>query len=403
VQNDIKNISTLLFEVLLVSKIFKEFQGQTIRINGVCYTYTGETLDTPNSDPSEIESTFGSCLECELVSTSSTSSESMANLSSESSSQSDFVDIGECTSPCDLTVQFRTFTIPDRLEVYDANGLQLDTGDISTGLSFNTYNFSQLECPITVCVYAPSAGTAWDIKINGCGMNVQERGGQVVQKCYESPALQSSSSSQSMSSESSSSLSFSSESSSSEPMGDVSSSSSSPGAVPSSCPGSNPEMLITVTGASGSVTWCGETWNLPADSGDQRTVCPTSYSIFQGTGGSYTNGTRVARHRWTHNNDLRMQRLYSNQLPYGGFYLRQRHRLNGLFGGASLQADERYHYQTSGGFTSMSDSVGNLTNGLTIGSAMITYSDYQLGGNFFGSETVGGNTFSWVKGNGWPT
>ena len=46
--------------------------------------------------------------------------------------------------------------------------------------------------------------------------------------------------------------------------------------VPNPCV-DEPEMLLTVTGTTGQVTWCGETWNLPTDSGVEKSVCPTEY------------------------------------------------------------------------------------------------------------------------------
>ena len=42
------------------------------------------------------------------------------------------------------------------------------------------------------------------------------------------------------------------------------------------CNWNRPSMLLTVTGTSGTVIWCGKTWNLPADSGEEREVCATS-------------------------------------------------------------------------------------------------------------------------------
>jgi hypothetical protein len=38
-------------------------------------------------------------------------------------------------------------------------------------------------------------------------------------------------------------------------------------------------MQLTVTGASGTVNWAGETWNLPADSGVVKCVCPSVYTL----------------------------------------------------------------------------------------------------------------------------
>jgi len=42
--------------------------------------------------------------------------------------------------------------------------------------------------------------------------------------------------------------------------------------------GTEPSIALTVTGATGTITWCGQTWTLPGDSGVTKQVCPTSYS-----------------------------------------------------------------------------------------------------------------------------
>ena len=45
------------------------------------------------------------------------------------------------------------------------------------------------------------------------------------------------------------------------------------------CPDLDPGMVLTVTGATGSITWSDEVWNLDTgDSGDPREVCPTKYT-----------------------------------------------------------------------------------------------------------------------------
>jgi hypothetical protein len=67
-------------------KIFKNYQGESIRINGVCYKYGGETTATVNTSPNDIEATFGSCLACEIEESTSSSSESFDNFSSSTSS-----------------------------------------------------------------------------------------------------------------------------------------------------------------------------------------------------------------------------------------------------------------------------------------------------------------------------
>jgi hypothetical protein len=71
------------------------------------------------------------------------------------------------------------------LQVSDNFGIQLDTGEISTGNAYNTYNLTNLDCPVSICVFAPNLGTAWDVEADGCGMSINQSGGQITQRCYE--------------------------------------------------------------------------------------------------------------------------------------------------------------------------------------------------------------------------
>ena len=52
--------------------------------------------------------------------------------------------------------------------------------------------------------------------------------------------------------------------------------------------GFDPSMAGTVTGASGTITWMGETWVLPGESGVTKCVCPDMYSHYTLTGGLNT-------------------------------------------------------------------------------------------------------------------
>jgi len=72
----------------MANKIFDDYQGASIKINGVCYKWIGETVKPINSYPIEIEEVFDSCLECALDSSSSESSlsESSESIGAESSS-----------------------------------------------------------------------------------------------------------------------------------------------------------------------------------------------------------------------------------------------------------------------------------------------------------------------------
>jgi len=177
----------------VANRIFNDFQGISIRVDGECYKFIGDTVSPPNTDPSEITGTFASCLECDLESTSSTSSESIENVSSESSSESSHISIESCVTPCTMEIVFQAIVIPDRLIVTDGTGVLLDTGFIA---GTHRYTFNDVVCPVLVCVDATESGTQWHLAVNGCGFNIATLGGEGFH-CWETGGLESSSSSDS--------------------------------------------------------------------------------------------------------------------------------------------------------------------------------------------------------------
>jgi len=75
----------------MANRIFDDYQGPSVKVNGVCYKFIGETTSSVNSYPTQIQGTFDSCLECALESSSSestvsSSSESFDNVSTSSES-----------------------------------------------------------------------------------------------------------------------------------------------------------------------------------------------------------------------------------------------------------------------------------------------------------------------------
>jgi hypothetical protein len=73
----------------MANKVLKDYQGQTIKIDGVCYQYGGSTPLAVDTLPTEIGGVFESCLECALESSSSSfdpSSSSSIGYSESSSS-----------------------------------------------------------------------------------------------------------------------------------------------------------------------------------------------------------------------------------------------------------------------------------------------------------------------------
>jgi len=184
-------------------------------------------------------------------------------------------------------------------------------------------------------------------------------------------------------------------SSSSSSWSSSSSSSSSNGAyVPTlQCAGgTEPSMVVTVTGASGTVDWLGKTWNLPQDSGLQQEVCPTSYDIVQ-TGSVPTYSARNTWIKWVSNNDhLQIGRRRGNSGFSSKYAFIQ--IMDGFAGGSVNYRD--YFLDFSGSPTS----VFNLGL-ITPADAGQSISDYRITDNYFGSHTVNDITYTWERGTNW--
>jgi hypothetical protein len=149
------------------------------------------------------------------------------------------------------------------------------------------------------------------------------------------------------------------------------------------CSGSNdPNMQLTVSGASGTVDWCGEIWNLPADSGDTRCVCPTTYNQFR-------SAVPTASNRWAYGSSLQMLRN-----SYSGTFDQQNSlRLNPV---GAVDSLDLWRFYLSTVYSSF-NALGFIS---TVPFA--TYSDYLITNEYFGSHTTGGITYTWDKGINWP-
>jgi hypothetical protein len=55
----------------MANKILDDYQGGSIKINGVCYKFIGETTSSVNTIPSELGGIYDNCLECAVESSSS--------------------------------------------------------------------------------------------------------------------------------------------------------------------------------------------------------------------------------------------------------------------------------------------------------------------------------------------
>jgi hypothetical protein len=158
--------------------------------------------------------------------------------------------------------------------------------------------------------------------------------------------------------------------------------------TPNFC-GGDPSMQVSVSGASGTINWLGETWNLPADSGVKKCVCPTNY-----TKGQYPIfTTEQANNIWDYkvglDYHLRLKRLH---------YLNSTsdYAINSLIFDVGALSNDFKHWV--GGTVVNSNFDLNLISAV----GQPTNSDYIITDDFFGMHTISGITYEWERGEDWP-
>jgi hypothetical protein len=171
------------------------------------------------------------------------------------------------------------------------------------------------------------------------------------------------------------------------------------------CSGSNnPNMQLTVTGASGTVNWAGETWNLPADSGVVKCVCPDQYTLTtRTTTGLTSEGLweeewkkytptstsyyALKLRRWVQNYSVPpIQNVGNNQID--------------IFIGGYNRSTYSYNWQNMTGST---QTAGGGFAGIMIGGVPEhgLPSTVRLENRFFTSKVISGITYTWAKGINW--
>lgn len=189
---------------------------------------------------------------------------------------------------------------------------------------------------------------------------------------------------------------------------------------PEDCAGNpcdpDPEMLLTVTGTSGTINWCGQTWVLPGDSGVEKSVCPTFYAKVKAQSTITTfQIQRIAYERWRHdttgtpNGLLRLSRFYgANGAPGTGGFGSAINDARLRPSGGSLAYNYRKQtwlwgptWPTRYSFFTVTNTGLGLTEGATAAFARYTNNDYLILDSFFGSHVIGGVTYSWARGAGW--
>lgn len=181
------------------------------------------------------------------------------------------------------------------------------------------------------------------------------------------------------------------------------------GTTPSSCPNSDPEMVVTVTGAVGTINWCGETWVLPGDSGVQKTVCPTAYSKQKSTTNAVPGAKYafIAEHYWRNLSDTVGLDLLRN---YHVQYFYYKWQSVGINRNALIVGPDRdsrtwgvkfSSRPATGGFYPTANTLYSDINQILTVTPPYYAGNYNLTGAFFGSHVIGGITYAWAKGNGW--
>lgn len=149
------------------------------------------------------------------------------------------------------------------------------------------------------------------------------------------------------------------------------------------------EMLVTVTGGVGAINWCGEVWNLPGDSGVQKSVCPATDIKLQFYTTFFPNSAN-ATDRWTITNLSLNRNWFQTPLYYAG--------INRL----TVQGEKDSRYYTIDLLLPTSKTATPFsTINKVLGVAFPNYTAYALTDEFFGNHTIAGITYAWEKGGGW--
>ena len=179
----------------------------------------------------------------------------------------------------------------------------------------------------------------------------------------------------------------------------------------------NPEMLCTVTGASGTITWVGETWNLPGDSGVEKSVCPDHYRKERlSTRTTCPPPGGNAYHHWKKGTSfayptLGVSRTIYTKAIFGSLFDLRKNEAVHFEDGAGHKYDTYYwtgnvscgtanpYTAFPAGSTLYYSSVGVLLTGVE---PFWSAPGYLIRDAAFGSHVQGGITYTWARGAGWP-
>lgn len=200
------------------------------------------------------------------------------------------------------------------------------------------------------------------------------------------------------------------------------------------CGCSNPTVDLTVSGASGTITWCAKVWNLPTDSGVTYRVCMQPLNFYRKNNFLYStfrfnsyfmttviSNVYLYKVRYSINfyaaapayKSLALQRiaggrkrLVNRYYPYGFLGTLKSFTNTNLVGltntaGSNGPFQDWHWVQYASPYTYNGPYYWGQMNIIPTTMGWATWSDYQVT-NLFGSHTAGGVTYTWAKATGWP-
>jgi hypothetical protein len=149
-------------------------------------------------------------------------------------------------------------------------------------------------------------------------------------------------------------------------------------------------MIVTVSGNTSNVTWCGKTWT-PAESGVGKAVCPSDETYR-----STKLGPDRATHKWALNGyGIKIRKALSSSTNTAKCYLYTPT-------GGSVSSYLQLNYNSGNRTTAYRFNEGNPTPDFGINVSTLSPATHKFGDNFFNSYTnSNGVTFSWGKSAEW--
>ena len=153
------------------------------------------------------------------------------------------------------------------------------------------------------------------------------------------------------------------------------------------------------------ITWAGETWVVPAQSGVEIEVCPTSYKKNRTQNKpNPTTYDLTATHYWRNSLLLLKRGYYNSYLATPGTFITciQNAAVHYLRVATGKTDSIKWFGNCQGNMGTKGSGFSNVGKITTASPAAALYTNYLLTANWFGTFNAFGLTYSWNKGSDWP-